>query len=259
MSLRVVAAALVATLTAGCATGDVTPREERAQSDPWEPVNRGTYALHTAIDNATLRPIGKAYRKIVPSFIRTGITNFADNLAVPRSVVNNVLQGKFEYGAKESVRFVLNSTVGLAGLIDVASITGVERHEEDFKQTFAVWGIPQGPYVFLPMLGPHTTSDLFALPFEFASDPLWYYDDTSVRDKIVVSRIINLRARLLAADRLLEDSTDPYITLRESFLQNREYRIHDGNPPVDDDFYDDFEDFEEFEEFEENATDQEPR
>lgn len=248
MNLRLPAAALTALLVTACASGNVTPREDRAASDPWEPVNRAAYGFHTAIDNATLRPIGNAYRKVVPTFIRRGVTNFTDNLVAPRSVVNNFLQGKPRTGVTESVRFVLNSTVGLGGLIDVASVTGVERHDETFKQTFAVWGVPKGPYVFLPMLGPHTLSDLFALPLEFVSDPLWHYDETSVRDKIVVARIVNLRARLLAADKLLEDSKDPYITMRESFLQNREYQIYDGNPPVDDDFYDDFEDFEEFEE-----------
>lgn len=265
MRLSLPATILVALLIAGCASANVTPKEERAASDPWEPMNRASYGVHTAIDNVTLRPLGKAYRKVVPAFIRRGVTNFSENLVVPRSVVNNLLQGKFENGATESVRFVLNSTVGLGGLIDVATVTGVERHDENFKQTFAVWGIPQGPYVFVPVLGPHTLSDLVALPLDFASDPLWHYDESAVRDKVVVARAINLRARLLAADKLLDDSKDPYITLRESYLQNREYQIYDGDPPIDDDFYDDFDDFEDFEEFEEleefedRTTGQEPQ
>ena len=139
----------------------------------------------------------------------------------------------------------MNSTVGLGGLLDVGTRVGLEEHDEDFGQTLAVWGMGKGPYFVIPFLGPSSVRDAFAMPVDFASNPLFYYENTSVKDKLRVLRIIDLRARLLNAERFLEDSADPYITLRESYLQNREYNIYDGNPPFDDDFYEEFEDFEE--------------
>jgi phospholipid-binding lipoprotein MlaA len=237
----------VLALAAGCASSNVTPKEDRAASDPWEPLNRTSYRVHTVVDNLTLKPVAKAYKKILPSFIRRGVTNFSQNLFVPRSIVNNFLQGQGHDGLSETARFLLNSTVGIGGLIDFASMGGIEKHDETFKQTFAVWGVPQGPYVFVPIIGPQTFGDLLALPLDLGFDPLWHHEVSSTRDKVYVLRAINLRSRLLTADTLLDDSKDPYVTMRESFLQNREYEIHDGDPPMDDDFYDDFEDFEDFE------------
>ncbi|NNC76599.1 MAG: VacJ family lipoprotein [Woeseiaceae bacterium] len=213
--------------------------------DPWEPVNRGIYRFNDFGDRVLIKPVAKAYKTLVPSFMRRGVTNFADNLSTPRSAMNNFLQGKPKRGVSDLVRFVLNSTFGIAGLLDLASAAGLEEYDEDFGQTFAVWGMPDGPYVVLPFLGPSTLRDAFAQPLDRATDPLVYYDNSSVRDKLYVLRLIDLRARLLAAEGLLEDSKDRYITLRESYLQNRNYVIHDGDPPVDEDFYDDFEDFDE--------------
>jgi len=203
-------------------------------------MNRPLYGVHTAIDNVTVKPLAKGYRKIMPGPVRKGVSNFFRNLTTPRSMVNNFLQGKPRQGFSEFGRFLFNSTLGIGGLIDIASTGGMEEYREDFGQTAAVWGIPNGPYVMIPILGPHTLRDAILLPVNIIVDPLYQYENSSVRDKLYVVRLIDLRYQLLTADKFLEDSKDPYITMRESYLQNREYEIYDGDPPVEDDFFDEF-------------------
>ncbi len=203
-------------------------------------MNRSLYKVNVAVDNATAKPLSKGYRKIVPKPVRKGISNFFRNLTTPRSVVNNFLQGKPKRGVSEFGRFVFNSTFGIGGLIDVASIGGMEEYREDFGQTAAVWGMPDGPYVMLPFFGPRTLRDALFIPVDRAANPLYHYDNTSVRDKLRVLRLIDLRYRLLATEKFLDDSKDPYLTTRESYLQNRNYEVYDGDPPEDDDFFDEF-------------------
>jgi len=203
-------------------------------------MNRPLYGVHTAIDNVTVKPLAKGYRKIMPGPVRKGVSNFFRNLTTPRSMVNNFLQGKPRQGFSEFGRFLFNSTLGIGGLIDIASTGGMEEYREDFGQTAAVWGIPNGPYVMIPILGPHTLRDAILLPVNIIVDPLYQYENSSVRDKLYVVRLIDLRYQLLTADKFLKDSKDPYITMRESYLQNREYEIYDGDPPVEDDFFDEF-------------------
>lgn len=236
--LRLVAAVgLMSFVLGACAS---VPEEQRTESDPWEPMNRTLYSVNTTIDNVSLKPLAKGYQKVIPRLARTGVSNFMNNLVTPRSAVNNFLQGKPKHGFTELVRFVFNSTMGIGGLLDLATDAGLEAHVEDFGQTAAVWGMPSGPFVMLPLLGPHTLRDAVFRPLDLAAHPLRYYENTSVRDKLQVLRIIDLRARLLSADKFLDDSKDPYITLRESYLQNREYQVYDGNPPEDDEFFDEF-------------------
>jgi phospholipid-binding lipoprotein MlaA len=143
-------------------------------------------------------------------------------------------------GFSEIGRFVFNSTFGIAGIFDIATAGGMGEYHEDFGQTAAVWGIPNGPYVMLPILGPQTLRDAILMPANVVVDPLYRYENTSVRDKLWGLRLIDLRYRLLPADRFLEDSKDAYVTTRESYLQNREFEIYDGDPPVDDEFFDEF-------------------
>jgi len=230
-------AGLAALVLGGCAT---IPREQRVESDPWESANRPIHAFNTAVDNATLKPIAKGYRAVAPSPVRKGISNFFDNLRTPASAINNFLQAKPGPGFSEIGRFVVNSTVGIGGLIDIAGASGFDDYTEDFGQTAAVWGVPDGPFVMLPFMGPSTLRDAVFMPVDVFATPLYHYDNTSVRDKLYVLRLIDLRYRLLSIEELLADSKDPYVTIRESYLQNREYEVYDGNPPEDDDFYDDF-------------------
>lgn len=232
------AALLLATCLLGACAN--VPPEQRTAGDPWEPYNRSMYNVNTAIDKVTLKPLAKGYKKIVPDPAEKGISNFFSNLSAPRSVVNNFLQGKPGHGFSELGRFLINSTVGIAGIFDVAAAGGIESKTEDFDQTAAVWGVPDGPYVVLPFLGPQTLRGVFMLPLDMLSRPLYHYENTSVRDKLRVLQLIDLRARLLKAEQFLEDSKDPYITLRESYLQNLEFEIHDGAPPEDDEFFDEF-------------------
>lgn len=238
MQAKSAAVVALALLLCGCAA-----EETRVEYDPLEPLNRGVHQVNDLTDRVLLKPVAKGYKAIVPGFARNGVSNFFDNLATPRSSLNNFLQGKPARGFDDIARFLFNSTIGLGGLLDVASHGGLEEYDEDFGQTLAVWGVADGPYIVLPFLGPSTLRDAFVRPADIFLDPLFYYDETSVRDKVIVLQIIDLRTRLLKADRLLEDSKDKYITIRESYLQNRNYVIYDGDPPDDDDFYDDFEDF----------------
>ena len=239
------ASLLLASLLGACAS---VPAEQRTDSDPWEPLNRTLYSVNTAVDNVSLRPLAKGYDKVMPRPVRNSVSHFMDNLVTPASAVNNFLQGKPAYGFTELARFVFNSTLGIAGLFDVATAGGMEARPEDFGQTAAVWGVPSGPYVMLPLLGPKTLRDAIMTPLDILSNPLYHYEVTSVRDKLTVLRIIDLRYRLLAVDKLLESSKDKYITTRESYLQNRTYEVYDGYPPEDDAFLDEFLEDEAFEE-----------
>ena len=233
----IVALILIAFLATACAS---IPPDQRVESDPWESLNRPLYSFNTGFDNVLTKPIAKGYRAVLPGFARKGVSNFFRNLTKPRSIINNLLQGKPERGFSEFGRFLFNSTLGIGGLIDVASMGGMEEYGEDFGQTAAVWGVPDGPFVMLPFLGPQTLRDAVLLPLNIIVDPLYHYDNSSVRTKLYVLGLIDIRYRLLTADKLLEDSKDRYLTVRESYLQNREYEVYDGDPPVDDDFFDEF-------------------
>ena len=242
--MRVAASLLAALLVGGCVS---VPPEERVEHDPWEETNRTLYKLNDAVDKVSLRPVARVYNKVLPEPVRQGVTNFSTNLYVPRSSLNSFLQGKPRDGFSEMFRFVINSTFGIGGIFDIASKNGLEPRKEDFGQTAAVWGIPQGPYVMLPFLGPRTLTDTILLPLDIGSDPLYYYEVRSYRDPITVLRIVNLRSRLLSLEDMLADSTDPYVTIRESYLQNREFEIYDGDPPSDeDDMFDEFFEDEEY-------------
>ena len=229
----------------GCAGSDTrTEDSESSAYDPLESFNRKMYRLNTSVDKFTLKPLAKGYKRFVPSPVRRGFANIFANLTTPRSAVNNFLQGKPKRGFNELGRFLFNSTLGIGGIFDVATAGGMERYDEDFSQTFAVWGVPEGPYLVLPILGPHSMLDAVGVPFDYYSDVNTYLT-SGVKDRLYLFRLVDARARLLAAENLLEKSTDPYIALREAYVQNREFEIYDGEPPEDPDFLEDelFEDF----------------
>jgi phospholipid-binding lipoprotein MlaA len=237
--IRAVILVLVLWGLGGCASA---PPEGGVEYDPLERPNRTLFRFNEAIDKVTLKPIARGYKKITPEPIRNGVTNFSRNLATPGSAINNFLQGKPGDGMQELARFVINSTFGIVGIIDVATFGGIEAHREDFGQTAAVWGAPAGPYVVLPFLGPRTMRETLMLPLDILADPLYHYDNSSVRTKLWGLRLIDVRMRLLPLEDLMKDSNDPYVTMRESYLQNREFLIYDGDPPMaeDDDFFDEF-------------------
>jgi phospholipid-binding lipoprotein MlaA len=203
--------------------------------DPWEPLNRPIFLFNGGFDRVTFKPVAKGYQKIVPKFLRLGVTNFSKNLRAPLNIINHFLQGKPREGFRQTGRFVMNSTFGIGGLMDVATGEGLDQKNEDFGQTLAVWGVPNGPFVIVPFLGPRTLRDALMDPLNILADPLLHYNDSSVRDKIYLVRAIDLRARLLLAAKTAEDSYDPYVRVREAFLQRRQGQIDDidGSDPTD--------------------------
>lgn len=236
------AAILIAiSVVAGCASNmPATAKEDRSAADPWEPMNRRINALNDNVDKVTLKPLAKAYEFAVPSLVRRGIGNFSANLQTPLHIVNNLLQGKIKRSLSETGRFVANSTFGIGGLIDIGGDMGMETYREDFGQTLAVWGVPDGPYVVLPLMGPSTLRDALVTPLNMAADPLLYLEHDRTRRSIIFIRLVDMREGLFAAEALIEDSFDRYLSIRESYLQNRKFLIYDGDPPEDEDFYDDF-------------------
>lgn len=234
-ALIVVAAGSVA---GGCASSP-TPGVE-SPDDPWEPSNRSIYGFNDTLDRATLKPIAKGYRKITPRFARQGVSNFMLNLGYPSVFINDFLQGKVRQGGADFARFLVNSTIGIAGFFDVATSMGLKENDEDFGQTLAVWGVPAGPYVMVPFFGPATVRDAPALIVDYFLDMRNYIGSTGVQDKLLIVDIIDLRYRLLSVEDLISDAYDPYLTIRDAWLQRREYLIYDGDPPVDDEFEDEF-------------------
>lgn len=226
--LRLVTACALAALTAGCATDQVY----RNPNDPWEPFNRVVYQFNDDFDTVLLKPVAKGYQFITPAPVDRGITNFFDNLADVRNGVNNALQFKMTRAFTSVGRVVVNSTVGVLGFVDVASNLNMPKYNEDFGQTLGTWGVAPGPYIVLPFLGPSTGRDTVGLVGDWYTDPLTYVDDGGVAWGAKALRIIDRRADLLAASKVLEAAAlDPYSFVRDGYLQRRRSDIYDGNPP----------------------------
>ncbi len=222
-------AALVFTVMTGCATG---PNANPA--DPFEPMNRGVTRFNDGVDNAVLRPTATAYRNVVPSMVRTGITNFFGNLSDVWSLANNILQLKVQNSAETFMRLNVNTFFGLGGVLDVAGDLGIERHREDFGQTLGYYGTPAGPYIVLPLLGPSTLRDTAALPLDRYADGLGPVRDIPWRNSLFALSIVDARANLLRVSQMLEDAAlDKYSFTRDAFLQRRLNEVYDGNPPGD--------------------------
>jgi phospholipid-binding lipoprotein MlaA len=221
------ALALSLLILGGCAsTGNGDPR------DPFEPLNRGVYRFNEKVDEAIARPVATAYRKVVPDEIRNRVRNFFANLADPFIGINNFLQGKFEDGVGDWARFAFNSTIGLFGIHDVASEMGLEKHNEDFGQTFGRWGVGPGPYLVLPILGSSTLRDGVGTGLDLYTDPLTEVRPYHLEYALVGLRLTQTRADLLDASRILEEAAlDKYTFQRDAYLQRRRSLIYDGRPP----------------------------
>ncbi|MEM1263957.1 MAG: VacJ family lipoprotein [Pseudomonadota bacterium] len=229
-------------VVAGCAAARPPGgKYSEADYDPWEPFNRNVTVFNDRLDRWALRPLAVGYRKVTPKVARGGISNFFNNLGYPVVFINDFLQGKVAQGGRDVLRFGLNSTLGVGGIFDFASRVGLEQNNEDFGQTLAVWGVPSGRYLVLPFFGPATLRDGPALSAGFLLDGRNFVGDTGLQDKLLILDVINGRSNLISAEGLLADSFDPYITLREAWLQRREFLIHDGDPPqAEDEFLDEF-------------------
>ena len=234
-SCRMAAATAVFALS-GCATTGTTTGDP---ADPWESVNRTTYAINDTLDQAVLKPVSDLYLKL-PDGVRDSVHNFFDNAAYPGTALNQLLQGKFELAIQDSMRFVFNSTLGIGGLFDVSAGFGLERHEEDFGQTLAVWGMEEGNFVNYPLLGPSTVRDTPGIVAGVLTDVLTYVALLPV----ALLEAVDTRASLDSAIQVRNESAvDPYVFTREAYRQRRTFLIHDGNPPLDD--FDDFDEDEE--------------
>lgn len=208
--------------------------------DPWEGFNRKVFAFNETADRYVLRPVASGYRFITPRVVRRGVTNVFNNIKDVPSAFNGLLQGKPGSAGRDLGRFLINSTVGVAGLWDAAHYMGLEsRGREDFGQTLAVWGFSDGPYLMLPFLGPSTLRDTVGLPVDWATDPLLYIDDTWTRYGVVAFYNINRRSELIELEEHIIG--DRYVFFRDAYLQHREYLIHDGE--VEDDFGGDYGDY----------------
>jgi phospholipid-binding lipoprotein MlaA len=218
--------ALVLSLLAfsGCATAAPRTPDPR---DPFEQVNRGTFAFNQSLDKAVIRPVLRGYRKVTPKVVRTGIANFFANIQYPIVIANNVLQGKFGPAANDTGRFLLNTTLGVGGLLDPATDAGLDRNNEDFGQTLGRWGVPPGPYVMIPFLGPYTVRDGLAGIADDVSEPRSYLS-ADWRWGLWAGGQLNRRAGLTEAEAILDRSGDPYAFVRSAYLQRRQYLVTDG-------------------------------
>ncbi len=230
----------------GCASNEVIEAEAEAEVievsevDPYEGFNRKMFVFNETLDTYVAAPISDAYLYVTPEFVQTGVANFFNNLKDINVVLNDVMQGKLAQGAEDTGRFAVNSTIGLLGLFDVATELGLEKHDEDFAQTLAVWGVPQGPYLVLPVIGPATTRGVPGGIFDAAANPASY-----VGAPIQLLQMLNARANAEGELNFIEEAAlDPYVFTRESFLQYRKNLITDGESQnadvlLEEDFEDD--------------------
>ena len=222
---RLVAALVASALVAGCAMG---PTRE----DPFEPMNRVSYKVHQVIDGNVVKPIAEAYVTYTPEIVRTAVHNFFGNIDDMFSFVNDMLQGKGEKAGNDLGRVITNTGFGVLGLIDIAGSGNIPKGDEDFGQTFGFWGIPQGPYLFIPVVGPTTVRDGSGTVLRAFTTPVNLINDVAARNIIWGVGLVDLRASALQTENVLNQAAlDPYTFIRRSYLQRREYLVHDGKPP----------------------------
>ena len=202
------------------------------REDPFEPMNRVSYKVHQQIDGKIVKPLAQAYVDYTPQIVQRGIHNFFGNIDDLFSAINGMLQGKGEKAGNDLGRVITNTGFGLLGLIDVAGEAGIPKGNEDFGQTFGVWGIPQGPYLFIPLFGPTTVRDGSGWLIRGYASPVAHIDDIAARNVLWTLSLVDLRASALQAENLLNQAAlDPYTFIRRSYLQRREYLVYDGKPP----------------------------
>jgi phospholipid-binding lipoprotein MlaA len=206
--------------------------------DPYEGFNRAMYSVNDALDKVAMKPVAKAYDIVAPLPVKAGVGNFFGNTGDLWIAANSALQGKFSDAGSDVARLLINSTVGIFGLFDVAGELGFEKHDEDFGQTLAVWGAPSGAYFFWPIIGPRTLRDTVGWLGDSYADPVWSARKRSVavRNSLVALRFVDIRASLLPADKIVDEAAlDKYAYIRDAYQQRRRNQIYDGRPPRLDD------------------------
>ncbi len=204
------------------------------EDDPWEAYNRKIHTFNMKLDKAVARPVAKGYETVVPEAPRRGVRNFFRNLSYPVTFLNLLLQGKFEDSLTATGRFLMNSTVGVLGFVDVATKVEIPEYDEDFGQTLAVWGWKNSRYLVMPVFGPYTARDFLGRSFYGYFSPISYVAREYNNYIPMVVDLISLRAELLPFQAELDAANDPYVLIRDAYLQNREFNIYDGNPPAPD-------------------------
>jgi len=226
IKLSIARRSLLALAAAGLLAGCATPANPQ---DPFEKFNRAMFTFNDAVDRVALKPAATAYKEVLPGFVQTGINNVFSNLTDVWSGLNNLLQGKGQEGMNDLTRFAFNSTFGLAGILDIASEAGLRKHNEDLGQTLGYWGVPSGPYLMLPLLGPSTVRDATVLPLDMYGDPWSHVTPVRTRNVGVGARAVDQRATILDASNLMEEAAlDRYEFIRDGYMQRRESRVFDG-------------------------------
>ena len=228
---------LCVVLLAGCAT--MAPIDQSRQADPnvdpvdpYENINRKFYKITDTLDRRILEPVANVYIEYVPNPLRRSIGNFYDNVGYPNVVLNAFLQGKVRQGFEDTLRFAVNSTIGLFGLFDMATPMGLVQHDEDFGQTLGVWGVNTGAYLYLPFHGPSSSRDISSIPIGMVTNALFYISSAAIFAPIGVLGIIDKRARFSDVMIIRDQAAlDPYLFVREASLQQRKHLIYDGNLP----------------------------
>ena len=214
------------------------PSLGHADSDPFEDINKKTHNLNQTLDLQVASPVARFYKRITPDILEIGITNFTRNIEDLSIAVNNMLQGKVNEGISDLFRFTINSTLGIAGFIDVSTGLGFKKHDEDFGQTLAIWGVDEGPYIVLPGLGPSTLRDTLAMIPDSFLTPLWLINHDRTSYSLTAIDLVDTRARYLGLESVVIG--DEYLFYKDAYLQSREFEIKDGE--IEDDF-DEFDDF----------------
>ncbi len=222
---RLLAVLMLAALT-GCAS--LPHNTQSDPRDPFERGNRAVFRLNQKLDRAVARPVARAYVRIVPRPLRSGLDNVLQNASYPRVIVSQLLQGKMAATGHDTGRLLVNTVMGLGGLFDVATDIGLDRHDEDFGQALGKWGVPAGPYLMLPVLGPSSMRDAFGKIPDQLTNATHYINDSTTRYGVTAFRLVDDRANLLEGDALLNRAADPYVFIRSAWLQHREYKVRDG-------------------------------
>lgn len=220
---RLILSLIFSVFASGCAT--TAAGVKHPPQDPWESWNRGVYKFNDAIDRGVAKPVARAYVHVIPKPVRTGVGNFFANLETPTVMVNDALQGKLRASANDLGRFVLNTTLGIGGLLDPASRVGLDLNDADFGQTLGVWGVHAGPFVEIPLLGPSDLRDVSGKVVDEYSNPRHYVKNTTVKYSLAALAFLNLRAELLPFDDTLKNVYDPYAFIRDAYLQRRAFKI----------------------------------
>ncbi|WP_409282271.1 VacJ family lipoprotein [Pseudomonas putida] len=205
---------------------------QASEDDPWERINRGIFRFNDVLDRYAFKPIARGYRFITPQLLQDGIHNVFQNVGDVGNLSNDLLQGKPHDAGVDTARLLVNTTLGLGGLVDVGTHMGLQRNDEDFGQTLGAWGVPSGPFVMLPLLGPSSVRDGAAKIPDNYTQLYPYLDDMSARNSLFAIDLLDTRAQLLSAEKLI--AGDKYVFMRNAYLQMREFKVQDGK--VEDDF-----------------------